>query len=307
MRRVGVVAGVVLGVLLAGVSPGGSSGVVPAEPERDRIVRPMPAGPIYGVTTDDGYSPRVLNRSARRLARTPTTRIVFDEGIGPRQYAAAVRSMRRHSYLLGQILDSSGMRDYSVVEYRQRVANYLRVMGDDVDLWEIGNEVNGEWLGPSRQTSRKIGGAYDLATRGGHRTVLTPYYNPGCAERPGNRMFPWLRQHVPDRVKQGVDYVLISYYEHACGNHRFDVEHWTGVFERLRTIFPHSQIGFGEVGTRPGAGVRKKAATMRRYYGLPIDVEGYVGGYFWWYYRQDCIPWHQRRLWRVLDAELQTY
>jgi hypothetical protein len=36
------------------------------------------------------------------------------------------------------------------------------------------------------------------------------------------------------------------------------------------------------------------------YYGLAIDLPYYVGGYFWWYYDEDCLP-VSKPLWSTLQ------
>jgi hypothetical protein len=111
-------------------------------------------------------------------------------------------------------------------------------------------------------------------------------------------MFTWAAANIPERMKQGLDYVLISYYEDDCNGLRPD---WQAVFDKLHVMFPNSQIGFGETGT---AHKNKKADYMRRYYSLNITTPGYVGGYFWWYGKQDLAP-ITKPLWSTFDALTQ--
>ncbi|MGH3659101.1 MAG: hypothetical protein ACRDUA_20810 [Micromonosporaceae bacterium] len=293
--------------LLAGLLTGCGS---PASPAGDAGTphRPLPVdAPIYGVTSDDGYAAGPLAASAEHLSRTPTTRLVFDEHVPATEYQESVRRLRRSSYLMGLILDSYYVKEYSATEYADRVTDYLDAFGDQVDIWEIGNEVNGEWLGDPDDVITKIASGYDQAEDRGHRTAMTLYYNPECWERSDHEMFRWAETHVPERMRTGLDYVWISYYEHDCEGQRFGVGHWRGVFDRLHRLFPNSRIGFGETGADPESSYRHKADYLRRYYGMPITTPGYVGGYFWWYYRQECLPWDSRKLWSVLDRELRTY
>jgi hypothetical protein len=65
-------------------------------------------------------------------------------------------------------------------------------------------------------------------------------------------------------------------------------------------MFPNSKIGMGEVGTRDTA---KKAEYIKRYYSMKIAEPNYVGGYFWWYFRQDMVP-YTKALWSVLNGAL---
>ncbi len=41
-------------------------------------------------------------------------------------------------------------------EYKNRVKEYMGVLGNNVDIWEIGNEINGEWLGSKQSVINKI-------------------------------------------------------------------------------------------------------------------------------------------------------
>ena len=42
---------------------------------------------------------------------------------------------------------------------------------------------------------------------------------------------------------------------------------------------------------------------MKRYYKMNITTPGYIGGYFWWYYKKDCVP-YTKPLWNVLNGIL---
>ena len=44
----------------------------------------------------------------------------------------------------------------------ERVNEYLTVLSDKVDIWETGNEANGEWLGNKTDVIRKINSAYSI-------------------------------------------------------------------------------------------------------------------------------------------------
>jgi hypothetical protein len=43
-------------------------------------------------------------------------------------------------------------------------------------------------------------------------------------------------------------------------------------------------------------------SVLTYYYGLPIHLPYYAGGYFWWYYSEDCLPYQTKPLWQVLRA-----
>ncbi len=39
---------------------------------------------------------------------------------------------------------------------------------------------------------------------------------------------------------------------------------------------------------------------IRYYYGLRIRLPYYVGGYFWWYCDEDCVPYNAKPLFGAL-------
>ena len=250
--------------------------------------------PIYGVTVDDISGLSDITQSLSRLSRTPTTRIVFDEYVPASYYRKAAVEINKVSYVMGEILDSFYMNTVNVQGYKDRTNEYLSTLGDVVDIWEIGNEINGEWLGNNTDVVAKMTGAYDIVKGQGRTTALTLYYNKDCWSKSSNEMFTWTEANVPARMRQGLDYVLISYYEEDCNNLKPD---WNAVFTRLATLFPSAKLGFGEVGTSKAD---KKAAYLQSYYALKPPVANYVGGYFWWYFRQDMVPYTQP-LWNTLN------
>ena len=284
------------------ISPRASNNTEPALTAQtltaSAVTSPIPT-PLYGVTVDDISELPAIIESLQRLARKPTARIVFDETVGPAYYRKAAIAMSSVSYLMGEILDSAYVKRYSVSGYLNRTTRYLDSMGDIVHIWEVGNEVNGEWLGTTSSVVAKISGAYDLVKARGKVTALTLYYNEDCWSRRANEMFTWAQTNIPARMKQGLDYVLVSYYEEDCNDLRPD---WPTVFAKLAAMFPNSKIGFGEVGTSDPA---RKAETLTRYYTMKIDQPNYIGGHFWWYFREDMVPWTEP-LWTTLNNAIQV-
>ena len=212
-------------------------------------------------------------------------------------YRSAAVAINKVSYVMGEILDSQYMDTETVQGYLKRAENYYATLGDVVDIWEIGNEINGEWLGSNADVVAKMTGAYDIAKGQGRQTALTLYYNQDCWSKRSNEMFTWAQANIPERMKQGLDYVLVSYYEEDCNNLKPD---WNTVFKKLSVMFPNSRIGFGEVGTSKDA---RKAEYLQRYYALKPPVPNYVGGHFWWYYKQDMVP-HTKALWNTLNTAI---
>lgn len=259
-------------------------------------LRPLPEK-LYGVTLDTvGPLPEILDALAS-LSKIPTSRIVFDEWVRAINYLEAVKKIREKSYVVGELLDSSSFSQYTLSQYRARTKDYLNTLGGYVDLWEVGNEINGEWLGKTSAVVAKMTVAFDLVKAQGGRTALTLYYNPNCWSKPSHEMFRWAATNIPDRMKTGLDYVLISYYEEDCNNYDPD---WQAVMTKVSALFPNSKVGVGECGTRQA---EKKSELINQYYSMKLTVPSFVGGYFWWYFIQDMVP-KTKPLWSVLNQSL---
>jgi hypothetical protein len=67
--------------------------------------------------------------------------------------------------------------------------------------------------------------------------------------------------------------------------------------------FPHARRGVGECGTTRDD---CKAEYVERYYGMNVDMPRFVGGDFWWYYKQDMVP-RSKALWGVLDQTVTRW
>jgi len=249
--------------------------------------------PLHGLTVDDGWTDNSTNRAKLIAALKacpvkPTVRIVMDKAVQPSSYVSLFQAIHDVAYIMACPCDSDYMISYTTVAaYQKRFSDSVAALGAYVDLWEIANEVNGEgWLGTDEQfIANKMYAAYTYIHGLGLKTVLTPY-----EFRPGDQsmtMEAWLQQYVPADMKQGVDYVMVSYYEDDNGGYQPD---WPTVFGSLHSLFPNSKLGFGECGnTASSATVSSKIAMASHYYSMPKYLPSYVGGYFWWYWAEDCV------------------
>lgn len=269
-------------------------------------VRDLPL-PIYGVTVDSVADLPAVVTALRKLSRKPTVRIVFDRGMHPADYQEAIEQIHPIAFILGQPADSSYVEYYTLEQYIALFTEYLTAFADSVDLWEIGNEVNGNWLGPPDEVAAKTLAAYDLVKAAGKKTVLTLVYNeglgcaaspPDCAASTQYEMYTWVEAHVPKRMKQGIDYVLLSYYPAHSPTFKPD---WEREFTRLGEIFPNAKLGFGEIGIEGSEA--QKAALINQFYPMRITHPRYIKGMFWWYFRQDMVP-YTKPLWKVLDRAM---
>ncbi len=256
---------------------------------------PLPPGKIVGITLDSVEPLKPIVEALKALPKKPWVRIVFDEGESAADYLPAVKAIAPYATILGMVVDSMAVPEYSVQEYEARYVEYMKVLGDLVTVWEIGNELNGEWL--EEKAADKAIRAYKVVKLAGKRTALTTYYNKGCFDDKQNEMFTWVERNIPDGMRMGLDYLLVSYYEDDCNGAKPD---WQAVFDRLHGMFPGSRLGIGECGTTRTAA---KAAYFTRYYGMSVTTPGFIGGFFYWYGRQDMIPM-TKPMWNQLKAAL---
>jgi len=289
-------------------TPAPDSSATPAPdtsaPPPPPVATPVPH-PIFGVTTDGVGKLADIKDSLASLGRKPTVRIVFDHPQPASDYTAAAKSLHQVAHVMGEVLDSYYTINKSCrtdLGFEKRLDDYLdnQTLSSNVDIWEIGNEVNGEWLckGNTSDVYWLVRKAYDKAKSNGQTTALTLfYYSKKCAPNAKNEMFTWIDNHIEQDMRDGLDYVIISHYETACPW----PDPWDQVFKKLGDRFPKAWLGFSEVGTESeNASQSTKLTILDKYYGLKPMHPRYVGGYFWWYFRQDMVP-KTKALWAELD------
>jgi hypothetical protein len=276
-------------------SPSSDSASAVSQPSRAAFGKP-----IYGDTLDDAAfgdlsavmsHSSVVNGHGRRL----THRIVVDPGTSPKDYARAITALLPSSDLMAGLVDSTEVGTLSSADYAARTKAWLASFGAKISMYEVGNEVNGEWLGNTSDVVDKIHGAYSLVKQAGRSAALTAYYNPDCWSSRDHEMLPWLNANIPSDMKAGLDYVFVSYYEGDCNGKRVSQREWNDVVSRLHEMFPAALIGFGEVGlsspVSDGASLAQADSLMRWYYNLvpssPDATRQYVRGGFWWFAQED--------------------
>src|SRR6202042_3635831 len=95
----------------------------------------------------------------------------------------------------------------------------------------------------------KLVEAYNLVSAAGAPTALTLYANYYADDGP-QELSPedFSSTWVPQTVRDGLDYVLLSYYEEANAGSMPTASIWAGHFQALRLLYPNAWQGFGEVG-----------------------------------------------------------
>ncbi|AIE87816.1 hypothetical protein [Fimbriimonas ginsengisoli] len=261
---------------------------------------------MWGVTLDEVSDTSAIVESLRGLKAKMTARVVFDPGATPREYASAVHEIGKVADVMGSPVDSAPPSGkMSVDAYRKRMADFMDGLGTDVNLWEIGNEVNGDWTGDSRQMGLKIEAALHEAKKRRHKAALCLFYSDYYLGT-DREMAKWSEVNLSDDVKRHVDYVLVSFYPaSATGEH----PDWKAQFKRLGEVFPKAKLGFGELGLRKedftlSNDESGKEALIRRYYRMASPLPGrFVGGYFWWTFRQDAVA-KNAPLWTALKKSI---
>jgi len=253
--------------------------------------------PLWGVTIDRITKLESLTTALAELPRRPTTRVYFDVHEPASYYAQALAQIDGVSAVMGELLDSSDEKAISVTGFQARTESYLRTLGTRVNIWEIGNEVNGNWTGSHAEVAAKLTEAYQDVLAAGAKTALTLYANNFGPQHCGDgeaELTPtqFSQRYVPSQVADGLNYVLLSYYPTQCGGIEPSSEEVASYLQQLHAIYPNAALGFGEIGlsrrvTR--SSLTKAKQIMRWAYSLDPGVPYYVGGYFWWYAAEDAL------------------
>ncbi len=238
-----------------------------------------------------------------RLANTLThpygwIRIVFHKDEPPSHYLAAVQYAKSVGLkVMGEPIDSAGARRYNASEYHDRIAayvDYFREHGNLIDAWEVGNEVNGEWLGTG--VPGKVADAARYAHQHSNALVeVTLFWQIGTGPTPENSTFNWAYEHLMPSVLQNIDVILLSTYpDGAPMGLAFDE-----VFQTLHAAFPHQKIGIGELGYADDGSnygwwycnqsdrIAAQACVADQFYRASPGYDNSVDGVFWWFFSED--------------------
>lgn len=246
---------------------------------------------IYGITVDDCWYDDVETAAViaaiRDMPVKPTVRIVMSKDSSAADYETLFSQIHEVAYVMACPVDSSDMSFYkSEQAYLERFQDAYSVLKSYTDLWEIGNEINGEeWIRQKPDLIvNKVETANTWIKSKGAKTALTMYYaNPEEQD-----MFRWMDENLPESLTNNVDFALISYYEDD--NDGYQPE-WNLVFPAFENVFPGAKVGFGECGnTAEDSTENSRLRMVRSYYAMESPSENYIGGCFWWNWVQDCVP-----------------
>jgi hypothetical protein len=276
--------------------------------------RDLPPGPVYGVTVDDMANISSVVSAAEAMPYMSTTRVYLDPMEPASYYQSALQQLAPHSYVMGEILDSSDMKSMTVSAEQTRVSSLLSTLGSTVDVWEVGNEVNGNWTGSYSTGAQMLVNTYNQVALDGDRSALTLYENSWAANNCGDgtsELTPqqYSSRYIPASVRDGIDYVLLSWYPTQCrglsGN--VPVSTITAEVQGLHSLYPNALIGFGELGLpnpTKSSTEAKAESIMAYYYGIAVSEPYYIGGGFWWYWDEDLsLPGMPAALHNAFRAE----
>jgi hypothetical protein len=252
--------------------------------------------PDWGVTFDSVPGQAAFQSVRDLVGGDPhdgVIRIVFDKSQPPSAYVGAVNTAHATGLrVLGQILDSSEMAG-DLPSFQQRVQSYVATL-PGVDMWEVGNEVNGNWLGTG--VAAKVSYAADYVKRHtSARTLLTLYWQLG-EDDPAHSMFNWAAANLSAATLANIDDIGMSMYveDHPMGA-AFD-----RVMNTLHATFPGQRIGVTELGywdadlghtwwwgsASDGTGAGR-LAVAQLYQSAVMGYPFSGGGAYWWYYLQE--------------------
>ncbi len=258
---------------------------------------PAPASPLFGVTVNRVSKLEHVLAALRSLPERATVRVYLDAREAAGYYAEPVQRLAGVSSVMAELLDSSEESRVSVAAFQTHVESYLGALGGSVALWEVGNEVNGDWTGAYEDVEAKLTEAYEDVAAAGGASALTLYANDfgpdHCGDGEGELTpVQFSERYVPAAVARGLSYVLLSYYPTECGGREPSDEEVRTHLEALHALYPAALLGFGEVGLPRRASRRTLAQAeqiMHWAYSLDPGLPYYAGGYFWWYGVEDAL------------------
>jgi hypothetical protein len=249
---------------------------------------PPSTGIMWGLTFDDISNTAGIVKSLSKFAVKPTARVVFDPGMPASYYRSSLVSIHGVAGVLGTPVDSSAMKRYNgTTAYVSRFQDYVANTSDVIDIYEICNECNGNWLGSG--VSAKMAAAYDYVTAQGKPTMLTLYYDIGCEGSTAESMWNWTAANVPARMYTGLTYVTLSFYPSDCS---IPTPNWQVVFDKLHNLFPNSKIGFSESDSTSAGGTNNsvEVAYINSFYGIRPTTPNFIGFYGLWYAAEEVVP-----------------
>jgi hypothetical protein len=278
----------------------------------------LPAQTLYGITLDcvgvsgdctpqgtsgvaqngyySPYSTAAAISSINAMAKPISVQVVFDLAQTASHYTTPLSNLHSATNIgkiLGMLWDSTDAGNTTIMNNTANLQSWVHgFTGTDqstVDIWEVGNEVNGNWLcGGGGQTAcspytimDKIEDSYsqvktDLPSA---KTALIFFYegepssaaacydssnncpdNNNCiaTSNTGNDMFNWIKTNfdltqAPNQRPAASESVRLGVNYVLISWYPDgcpgETPNWAKTFQDLSAIFPNAYVGFGELGT----------------------------------------------------------
>lgn len=170
------------------------------------------------------------------------------------EYDGVVSALRQSGIrVMGTVLDTNQWpSELTPRIYSQRTRNLVLHYEDQIKSWEIGVEINGDWLGGHRhplsqdEVFRIHQAAADQVKQidEGLETVTTLYWWDGTAPDAAHSLLGWLERYQPRGFGRNVDVISLSLWpEDNPVGLAFDT-----VFHKVGQIFPDKRIMLGSFG-----------------------------------------------------------
>ena len=199
---------------------------------------------------------------------------------------------------MGQLFDSTSQSEISLEQFKELVDEALSYPGFEKFIaWEVGNEVNGGWLGEG-MTDKIDFAATRVRERFPNKYICLTFYWYGMQDSLQSSLFNWIDRNVTQRIKDKIDCVTNSIYvdQQPLGFL------WDKVQTRIAQLFPTSEVMVGELGfiDPTVVGVFREgraewtdeegaADYIHNRYAAAFATPNAVGGGFWWYFDDEMI------------------
>lgn len=201
--------------------------------------------------------------------------VVFDPDTAPEDYMPMLSAIKTAGYyVFGSLVDSAAESQFSPRRRRGRTKLWLTALRGLVDVWEAGNEVNGDWLGNDVEEKVKQC-VTDIQTEG--QTAAVTWYWPGSLG---------ILTKSLSTVSYAPHLAMLSYYPADEGKAPFD-----DVFSAIGKANPTAlALGFREYGaewtdgngkTQQGTQAEKIAIVQQVETAIVSEPRYQKGGGYW--------------------------
>lgn len=189
----------------------------------------------FGLTFDDSILKRMddLDWLAEAAGRSGSNwvRVVFSPNVDDFEYASlssfneydgVIKALRKRGIkVLGSVLDTTQWpRNLTPEAYAERVKNIVLHYKGQISSWEVGSEINGDWLGGASDPM-SLDRVFQIYSAGAAKvkelepdaeTVATLYWWEATAPDRAHSLSGWLKRYVPRGFGKNVDVIGVELY-----------------------------------------------------------------------------------------------